>query len=289
LPEAERGRDFIGSAGFLRAQIAYAGGDVAGALGLYRRAAAQLSEAKAEEGLLGVLREQESVEHAHGHLIEALQTAGRIVAIAASRGNRLLRGRYEYERGMLLYKLGRLPEADVAAGRARAVFTELAFTSGLAECDKLLGNLCSARGEGEKALEYYESGFAVFKAAGDFLESANCRLNAAQVHARQGRRDQAEVLLDEAVLLYTRAGALGGVGLCQLSKGVMAFEAGDYLKADKALQTAEKMFSEKGDLYRLAQTKQALGTLCKGRGDVSRAVDYMIEADALYDRVRNLR
>lgn len=291
LPEAERERvpDLAGRVGLLRGDIAYLGGDVAGALKRFQRAAEQLSAPGREDVLLAVLIRKEGTEHAHGHLVDGLQTAARIIDLAEAKGNRLLVGQYSYERGMMFFKLGRVEEADRAARRAWEIFTELAFTSGLAECDKLLGNLCGARGEVVKALAHYEAGFAVFKATGNHLEAANCRFNAAQVYMGQGKDELADVFLDEALILFTQAGSVGGVGLCHYSKGVMALQAGDFLKAEKALRTAERMFVEKQNVHRLAQTKRALGDLYRRRGDVSKAVDYFTEADELLDQVENRR
>lgn len=289
LPDAERGSDLPGRVGLVRGNIAYLGGDVEGALRRYKRAAEQLSAPGREDALLAVLISKEGTEHAHGRLVDGVRTASRIIDLGEAKGNRLLVGQYSYESGMMYYKLGQLLEAERVALRAQEIFRELAFTSGLAECDKLLGNLCGARGEPEKALAHYAAGFAVFKATGNHLESANCRFNAAQVYQGQGKNAKADEYLDEAALLFTQAGSVGGVGLCHYSRGAMALQAGDFLKAEKSLKLAERMFAEKQSLHRLAQTKQALGDLYRRRGDVSTAVDYMTEADRLFDQVANRR
>lgn len=272
-----------GQVAYLRGNLAYAAGDYEGALRFYRDAGAKFVDD--EQWYLNALIQQETVEHVHGLLAAAIDTTDRILVLAEKKQAQLLQGRFYYERGMLLYKLQRLDEATVAARQAADAFKGVNSQTGVAECEKLFGNLASGRGNLEEALKHYDDAYMVFKATGNMLEAANCRFNAGLVLGKQHEFQRAEASLDDGILLFTRAGALGGVGLCHQAKGDLALEKGDLLLAERELRDAERIFTETHDAYRLARTKMSFAGLYKKRNDPVAAADYRTQAELLYQKV----
>ena len=256
--------------------------------GKFDKARARLKDAEErlpadapDELRLAVLGQKLGWLHMHGELREASVVAEELLTLAELRRVPEWISRFSQESGMLLYKLGDLDAAESRAARAASAAAEAKTRTEFAQARKLQGNIASGRGQAKRALALYDEALDIFLAAGNEHEAANCHYNAAGILRATGEREAMRARLDEAVILFTKAGSLGGVGLCRMLEGEGWLRDGDFLRAEERLREAARIFERERNRHRLGQTKQFLAELASARGDKTGAADLAREAGGL--------
>jgi len=236
---------------------------------------------------IDALIEKATLEHVYGRMGAALETINVVIQRVQGLGDDLLLADLYQERGMILHKLDRSEDARVDAENSFALSVKTGSAIGRAMARKLQGNIERTAENTTLALQYYSEAYQIFFEASDMLEAANCRFNAADIYYMEGKATEANAYSDEAILLFTQAGSVTGVGLCHLSQGRYFLTIGDYLKAERALLLAEKIFQTRNQIHRLAQAKGFLAELSSKRGDLPRAAVYRQERESLMAQVNS--
>lgn len=181
-----------------------------------------------------------------------------------------------------LYR-GEVKPAWEAAERALTLANQLGNRREAAHAVRSLGELAALRGDGAKALVYFEAARADSAELGDAIAQSNALAGLAELAMRQGAWAKARSLLDEAI-------ALRGLPLSDPAAFPLAEVAarlhlglGETEQAEELLQPLERYMERHGFRYFQAAVAYLRARLAKARGDGAEARRHLMAANKLAD------
>ncbi len=168
--------------------------------------------------------------------------------------------------------LGRLEEAEQAAGEAVDLYRELEHAGGSAEAMTALANVDFDRGDFDAAAERYRQVLDDYRSLGDQDGTASALNNLALVLRKRGDLDGAQALYEETAQIFEATGdelamsfALNNLGVLLVARDRLA-EAGDMFERSKSVW--QQLGNKSGLAYSLhnaAAVRHLSGDLEQGR------------------------
>jgi tetratricopeptide (TPR) repeat protein len=244
-----------------------------------------LTTADDEDMLKECLQFKANVEHRRGDYGASLKTHTRLLDLASTKTDELIRAHAMYEIAMLHYKMGHAGNGIKELKDALAVFERREQPQGMADCLKALGNAESARGDKRSAETYYRRAREGYKKAGASHGEANCLYNLGILFREQRRFEASIASLQEAVAAYTESSSVTGVGMAKMEMGHTYFLNGNRNEAETHLLKAEKLLKRSGNMRRLALAEEYMAELQREQGAISEAIRYLKSAVSHYEAV----
>ncbi|MGB7925042.1 MAG: sigma 54-interacting transcriptional regulator [Pyrinomonadaceae bacterium] len=175
-------------------------------------------------------------------------------------GHTYFQARTENDLGFLLFRNGRLSEADEHLNRARRLFQSIKDNSGVAQVDDTRARTLLAQGRNAEAEALARSAVRTLEKGDERSVLAAALMTKGTILARQGRYDESRLTFQYAMEVAHRAGAPDDAGLAAL---FMIEELGESLTASDMRQLYERA-------DRLLANSQHPGTLLRLRKAVRR-------------------
>ncbi len=126
-------------------------------------------------------------------------------------------------------------------------------------------------GRWSEAVDYYAQSCEACRRAGDEWTAAVGAGNIAEVLADQGRLEQAEPILEEALRTYRAAGTPTFIGYGTMLLGKLAARRGDHERAQTLLETARGLWASDGEALQVLQSEAVLAESRLIAGDLGGA------------------
>ncbi|HXT36766.1 MAG TPA: tetratricopeptide repeat protein, partial [Chloroflexota bacterium] len=184
----------------------------------------------------------------------------------------------QYERARELY------EASLGLRR------ELADREGVAASLNNLGNLMAVSlGDYAQGTALLEEALALFREAGDQLNSAYLLTNLGVMAKNQGDLARATALQEECLAVQRDLGNTTGVAYALVNLGNLATAVDDHERAAALHEESRLLFAQLGDQGGLAHALTNLADVARRQGDLDRAAALYAESLALLDAVGHKR
>jgi class 3 adenylate cyclase/tetratricopeptide (TPR) repeat protein len=181
-------------------------------------------------------------------------------------------------------ELGR-PEEAVFSPQALAIYEELDDLGNQAVVQNAMAAFAYYAGRWNEAVELNERAVSALEAVGDPVRRADCVFNIAEIRCDQGRLDEAQLFLEDALRAWKAAGFRARLALGTRLQGVLALRAGRLDEALALFEEARAGFTEVGAQSEVTATDGRIVECLLLRGDVARARLLATEA---VDRARSL-
>jgi CHAT domain-containing protein/tetratricopeptide (TPR) repeat protein len=279
LSKAENYRAGMGEALFGFSAVHYISGEPAKAI----QEAEQALEIQRELGdfggqcetlrFLGESLQLSHPEQARARFLEGIEAAHRAGDPVTEAGVVNALGRVEFDQGDYV-------NAEVHFSQAFELFRAEEILGGAAAKELMnLGAIYSARGEYQRAIEYYEQALPALKALGVPTQHGNILFNMAAIRHRQGELQKAQDELTEALALFRQAKYRYGEANSLRELAAVHDEIGDNAKASELLTEALSIARGVSDRRSEATTLNRLADLEAKLGHDERAV--ALNRDAL--------
>jgi len=270
---------------FYRAQVARNGNDLEGSVVLVDKAI----QTFAEQGNLSLQKQSLSFKantlHIYGKFKDAIRIYEELRNLADTSGDVFLKVDSMYRIALLQQQMGETSvSTESLQGTLRAA-EEANYSLGIANCLKVLGISSANAGESKTALNYFTKAAELYQKAGDLIGYGNCFFNSGFVWRKTEDHERAIACFREALLNFSSAGGLSGVGIAQKELGRSYFLQKKYPEADVCFTLAEDALNRaqaKGDL---AELETFWGDLCVAQGRKKDAVRRFETSSALYKEV----
>ena len=187
-----------------------------------------------------------------------------------------------------LIVLGRAGEA-VLAQRALAIFEELGDLSRQAAALNNLGAAAYFSGDWTAAIAYYERSAEASRRSGNEVQAALGAMNTGELLVNQGRLDEAEPILQEALRVLQASGS-DAAHFAEMQFGRVALERGDLRLAERLMTHAQQDAAAIGQWESAREAAIHLARCHLRRGDPAQALETLRAAQrtargeaALYD------
>ena len=184
--------------------------------------------------------------------------------------------------------LGRAGEA-VLAQRALAIFEELGDLSRQAAALNNLGAAAYFSGDWTAAIAYYERSAEASRRSGNEVQAALGAMNTGELLVNQGRLDEAEPILQEALRVLQASGS-DAAHFAEMQFGRVALERGDLRLAERLMTHAQQDAAAIGQWESAREAAIHLARCHLQRGDPAQALETLRAAQrtargeaALYD------
>ena len=166
-----------------------------------------------------------------------------------------------------LVSLDRWDEATYSL-RALELYTELGDLGGQAVVLNNLGGFAYFQGRWDEAIAYYEQGRDARAATGNVVDAASGTCNIGEVLADQGRYEEADHVLNDALRVWRAARYRHGMGFARLVLGRVMARTGRFTEADLYLGSARADFVAAGleGEVRMVDASEAERFVLQGRG-----------------------
>ena len=219
---------------------------------------------------------------------EGLAVAQRAVAEAETAGERFALAQAYSVIDWALIVLGRAGEA-VLAQRALAIFEELGDLSRQAAALNNLGAAAYFSGDWTAAIAYYERSAEASRRSGNEVQAALGAMNTGELLVNQGRLDEAEPILQEALRVLQASGS-DAAHFAEMQFGRVALERGDLRLAERLMTHAQQDAAAIGQWESAREAAIHLARCHLRRGDPAQALETLRAAQrtargeaALYD------
>ena len=217
-----------------------------------------------------------------GDLEGQLAAAQRGVERARGLGANLLEARAKIAASQALRFLGRGTEAEVEAGDALRLYSNLNNPAGTALARTTLANTLVDRGEFDTASEHYRKAIEGLRRLGDQAGTVSALNNLAVVKKRQGELERARQLYQETLDIYQRLGDDQGTANANNNLGVLLVEWDRLDEARQRLTDALRVWETSGDRSGIAFGLANAGALQRLLGDLE-------ESRRLHERALEMR
>ncbi len=219
-----------------------------------------------------------SLLYRYGQFQKSLNSYKQALKICEDTNDIITKNATLFDIGEVYYRLGNITAAKKFAEQAKEMFEKSGNTKGIADCLKLLGNTC-LDSEHEKKKQYYLDACKLYEQTNDQHGLANCYFNLGLMNKNRKNYTDAVHYFNKALLAYTNAGSVEGVGITHMELGRNYYFMKEYNKAELSLSQAEQ-FLNRQTQYRLAQTKDYQGDLFAVKGKLQEALKcYNISAE----------
>lgn len=150
-------------------------------------------------------------------------------------------------------ELGRADEA-VSLPLALAIYEELGDLPNQAVVRELMGAFAYYEGRWDAAVELYERARRDFETVGASVLRASDTFNIGEIRCDQGRLEEAEALLDDALRVWRAARWPSMVATATRQLGTVAFRDGRFADALRLLEQARADFAEVGAQHEVVDT-----------------------------------
>ena len=139
-----------------------------------------------------------------------------------------------------------IPGGATFGERALHIFTDLDELDSVSAATNLLGADAFYTGRWDDAVAFYRQGEEAARRAGNLLNAALIMANIGEVLVNQGRLDEAEPLLDEAIRVQRGFGWLEGANGAERHLGRLLIGRGDHAAAEKLLRRVRDDYAAAG-------------------------------------------
>jgi tetratricopeptide (TPR) repeat protein len=140
-------------------------------------------------------------------------------------------------------------QAGTGAAQALAIYEELGDLGAQGRVHNTLGLLAYFRGAWPKALAHYQASGSAYERSGTRWDAATSIANAAEVLADQGKLDEAQAGLEQAMRIWRAAAAASEIAFGSYLLGRIAARRGDLAQAQELFSSARTQFQATGESY----------------------------------------
>jgi len=217
--------------------------------------------------------------------LEALDRAG--ARLEGRPAEPALLARLLADRGWLLYRLGKLDEAEEAYEKALELLGEEGPPPDRAQVHSLLGALHYTRGELDRAVRHHEEALSLREALGDAAGIGKSYNNLGIVAERRGDLDAAADWHARSVRLKAAAGDRPGLALAYNNLGVLYWRQRDLERAAAAFTASLDLKRRLGNRWGEAITLANLAEVLLDKGDLDGCVARLADAEARAEQAGN--
>lgn len=168
--------------------------------------------------------------------------------------------------GILAWARGELADAAALLGEARALAERDGVLRRAAVADAFLGHVARTSGHPERARDLHRSAETIFTALGNTRGVAWARHDLALVDLAQGRFDEAERSLRQALPVFQAEGDAWTCAAATSGLGAVAVRRREWDPAGRLLAGAAEGYAVSGDLPRLDHCRRLLAEVADARG-----------------------
>ena len=163
-------------------------------------------------------------------------------------------------------ELGRSGDA-VSLPLALRIYEQLGDLAHQAVVRELMGAFAYYQGRWETAVDLYQRARDDFEAVGALVLRASDTFNIGEIRCDQGRLDEAEPLLDDALRVWKAAGWAAKVAIAERQLGSVAFRGSRFADALRLFESARATFAEVGAQQELVDTDGRIAECLLADGD----------------------
>jgi tetratricopeptide (TPR) repeat protein len=176
--------------------------------------------------------------------------------------------------GNLIQARGNYEKALEYYNRSLKIAEELNNRSGVATCLLQIGVIYQARGDHEKALEYHERALKIEEELDERLGIAVSLHGIGITYQARGDYEQALEYYERSLKIEEELGNRSGVAKSLLQIGNNHFLCNEYEKALEYYQRSLKIEEELGNLSGIAESLHGIGLIHQAQGDYEQALEY---------------
>ncbi|MFE7778869.1 BTAD domain-containing putative transcriptional regulator [Streptomyces sp. NPDC057445] len=208
-------------------------------------------------------------------------------ALEAVNRARLVRGRAAVmcSVGSLCLSRSQFTAARQALVPALEAFTGLRDTHGLALARRNLALLAQRQGDARTALALHRQAVADFQAVSDHVGQTNVLAHLARLALDEGRLDDAEELLGEALDVCRSTGSRRTEGQVRLVMSDLMQRRGRYQEAEELLRDVLELVRSRGDIAGESRILHRLGTVNARLGRIADAQSLLHDVVAIRERI----
>ena len=208
----------------------------------------------------------------------ALVLADEIEPAVRRRGDRRLLLECINVRGVVLFEMGRMADADAAFGELLDRATEWEDDEFAARAANNLGVLANIRGRKELALTGYQHALAAYFRLGYDRGLAQTHHNLAISYRDLGFERDADIHLQRAIRYARRSDSEDVIAFAEAERALLRARAGDHLLAERLGRAALRRFELLGDPLGRADTTRVLAAAARAAGNDELAAIRLDEA-----------
>jgi class 3 adenylate cyclase/tetratricopeptide (TPR) repeat protein len=216
---------------------------------------------------------------AQGHSRDAIRVCQRAIAQAEAIGDRRVLAR-AYATLDWAYKTLGSPD-DQWGWKALAIYEELGDLGGQAIALNNLGIGAFTVGRWDEAIQLYDRGRLAREKMGDPVFAADGTYNISEILSAQGRFDEAEEMLRQALRVWRATGYLSGAALAMSELGRLRARTGRFEDATSLLEEALAGFEHIGERQYIIETKARIAENLAFQGASESALAQVDEALSL--------
>jgi tetratricopeptide (TPR) repeat protein len=156
---------------------------------------------------------------------------------------------------------------------------------GMATTFNNLGLVYNAKGEGDKAIEYYQRSLEIDKKVGDEHGMATTFNNLGAVYQAKGEWDKAIDYFERDLAICEKVGDEHGMAPAFNNLGFVYQAKGEWDKAIEHYQRSLEIAEKMGDEHGMATTFDNLGSVYKAKGEWDKAIEYFQRDLAICEKV----
>ena len=147
------------------------------------------------------------------------------------------------------------------------------------------GLICQARGDYDKALDYYERSRTIAEELGDRAQLSKSLHQIGMIHQERGDYDKALDYYERSRTIKEELGDRAGLSTSLHQIGNIHQKRGDYDKALDYYERARTIKEELGDRAGLANSLGQIGIIHQARGHYDKALDYYKRARTIFEEL----
>lgn len=217
-------------------------------------------------------------ERAQSHYFEALKIEEQLQSThEMARSYSSIGWCYTMQRG---YDLG-----EQFAGQSLALMRKLKDNVGIAYAQNLIGTIALRQKKYEQALLYFDSALMVRRQFNLLVYEASSLENKGYVYEAQGELDKMQVVQEEALAIYERAGNPIRLATAYNNMGSLLFRKGHFQEAANYLEKARRTAISIQFLPELKESYYLLAKIKQGQGTFREATDYFARYVEISDSI----
>ena len=253
----------------------------------------QLVESSAEEindlqALAGVYYNQGYSAERQGFLKEAIELNLKTVRIYEEMNDLKMIGAAYEGVGLVYMGLEDWGNAIKYIRLSKKYFEEADIPPGVASSSLNIAGIYSEQGQLDSALIYYQEGYDVASSINSIRHMAWNMQGLAMTNFQLGRAELAEIQIGQALGYFQEIGDQDGISGIHISSGDIAFENGEFSKAERHFLEAYMLSSEIGVLSLQIYALEKLSEVNKNMNNFEKAFEYLTQSKLLNDSLINV-